>query len=71
MLNLKNVMNVFEYNSFTNEGFFTTKRCDKFWSGIWSGMENICNVIYLTSEQHVDTRISRISKDTKDIEKLK
>ena len=31
-------MNTFEYEKFANDGFFTIRRSDKFWSGIWSDM---------------------------------
>lgn len=34
-------------------------------------MEEFCNVSYATSEQHVDTRISRISRDEADLEKIR
>lgn len=38
MLQLKDSMNELEYERFTAEGFFTIRRSDKFWSGIWSDM---------------------------------
>lgn len=34
-------------------------------------MENFCNISYVTSEQHVDTRVSRISKDESDLKKIR
>jgi len=27
-----------EFQKFTSEGYFTIKRTDKFWSGVWSDM---------------------------------
>lgn len=38
MLNLEEKMDPTEYHKFTTEGFFTIRRTDKFWSGIWSDM---------------------------------
>ena len=38
MREIKNKMNTFEYEKFANDGFFTIRRSDKFWSGIWSDM---------------------------------
>lgn len=107
-------MDIFEYEQFTNKGFFTIRRSEKFWSGIWSDMtieqvlmkaiksigslthgrgltdsvitkwvlsmillvevcnemENFCNVSYATSEQHVDTRVTRVSRDALDLQKI-
>lgn len=33
-------------------------------------MENLCNVSYSMSEQHVDSKESRITRDAADLEKL-
>ena len=38
MREIKNKMNTFEYEKFANDGFFTIRRSDIFWSGIWSDM---------------------------------
>ena len=38
MREIKNKMNIFEYEIFVNDGFFTIKRSNKFWPGIWSDM---------------------------------
>ena len=38
MREIKNKMNTFEYDKFANDRFFTIRRSDKFWSGIWSDM---------------------------------
>lgn len=38
MLALPDKMNPTEYERFTNGGYFTIRRSDKFWSGIWSDM---------------------------------
>lgn len=114
MLQLEKKMDVFEYDKFMNRGFFTIRRTNKFWSGVWSDMAieqalmkeiktfgglthgrgltesviakwilsaivlldvtksigDFCNVNYVTSEQHIDSRSSRISKDNTDLKKL-
>ncbi|GBN07534.1 hypothetical protein AVEN_252904-1 [Araneus ventricosus] len=36
MLNLKDKLDPIEYEKFTKDGYFTIRRTDKFWSGIWS-----------------------------------
>lgn len=38
MLQLKNDMDRNEYEMFTSGGYFTIRRSDKFWSGVWSDM---------------------------------
>lgn len=38
MLNLANVLTPEEFNKFTEDGYFTIRRTNKFWSGIWSDM---------------------------------
>lgn len=114
MLNLRNIMDVIEYDKFCNQGFNTIRRSNRFWCGIWSDMtieqvlmraikctgglthgrgltENVigkwissrvavlevgnamelfCNMSFATSEQHVDNRVSRLRKDTQDLEKV-
>lgn len=114
MRQLNTIMDVFEYDNFVNKGYFTIRRSDRFWSGVWSDMtieqvlmrsikcmgglthgrgltektimnwilsrvvvmevcssiESYCNVQFSTSEQHVDNRISRISRDYNDLLKL-
>ncbi|GBL81247.1 hypothetical protein AVEN_143575-1 [Araneus ventricosus] len=114
MMNLKNRIDPIEYEKFTNNGYFTIRRMDKFWSGIWSNqtieqtlmktmknsggltrgrgitesvlirwtlgmihlhniceeVEKYCNIISVTSEQHVDVRPSRIALDIEDVEKV-
>ncbi|GBO40729.1 hypothetical protein AVEN_109901-1 [Araneus ventricosus] len=36
MQNLKDRIDPIEYEKFTKDGYFTIRRADKFWSGIWS-----------------------------------
>ena len=38
MLNLANIMAPNEYDMFTSRGFFTVRRSDKYWCGIWTDM---------------------------------
>lgn len=38
MLNLESQMDIDEYHKFVNDGYFTIRRTDKFWSGSWSDM---------------------------------
>lgn len=114
MYALESRLNIFEYDKFTDLGYFTVRRTDKYRSGIWSdmtieqvlmrpmktsgelthgcsmtesalskwilsmmvlvevsdAMEQFCNISYVTSEQHIDTRSSRISRDAADLQKL-
>lgn len=113
MISLKNIMPAEEFQKFTNEGFFTIRRSDKFWSGIFSDqtieqelmrkikvfgglvyrdlsdsskalfvsgsialtnvsheMENFRGKMFVTSEQHVDARPTRATRDNSDVEKL-
>ncbi|XP_031784033.1 uncharacterized protein LOC116417072 [Nasonia vitripennis] len=114
MLTLKDVMDEHQFELFTTKGYFTIRRSDKFWCGVWSDMtieqvlmrsmktqgglthgrgmaesvltkfvltmiilvevcnemENFCNVSYSTSEQHVDSKVSRITRDVADLQKL-
>ncbi|GBO35595.1 hypothetical protein AVEN_267063-1 [Araneus ventricosus] len=114
MLNLKDRIDPIEYEKFTKDRYFTIRRKDKFWSGIWSGqtieqtlmktmkspggltcgrgitesvltrwtfgmihlhniceeVEKYCNIISVTSEQHVDMRSFRIARDNENVEKL-
>lgn len=114
MRTLKESMDELEFERFTSEGFFTIRRTDKFWSGIWADMtieqvlmrsiktqgglthgrgisdsvvakfiltmivlievcnvmEEFCNVSYAASEQHVDARESRITRDVEDVKKI-
>lgn len=114
MFDLKEKMDIVEYDKFCNKGFCTMRRSNRFWSGIWSDMtieqvlmramkcsgglthgrgltenvigkwilsrvavlevgntmETFCNVTFATSEQHVDNRVSRISRDAQDLAKV-
>lgn len=38
MYKLESKMGTEEFKKFTSEGYFTIKRTDKFWSGVWSDM---------------------------------
>lgn len=38
MLQLEGQLPPTDYNKFVNQGFFTIRRTEKFWSGIWSDM---------------------------------
>lgn len=38
MLELEGVLNVIEYSKFISQGFFSIRRTDKPWSGVWSDM---------------------------------
>lgn len=38
MLKLENEMDPYQFEIFTKKGFFTIRRTDKFWCGIWSDM---------------------------------
>ena len=38
MHNLEAIMKPMEFQKFTSEGYFTIRRSDKFWSGIWTYM---------------------------------
>lgn len=113
MYNLQQTMDETEYEKFV-KGYFTIRRTDKFWNGIWSDMTieqalmrpikdiggptrgrgmtdsvlskwvlatpalidltesvtDFCNVFLATTEQHVDTRPTRISRDNLDIKKI-
>lgn len=114
MLELERKMDPLEYDKFTKKGYFTIRRTNKFWSGIWSDMtieqvlmksmksyggltrgrgmtdsvlsrwtlgmvylhnichevDTYCEVTTATTEQHVDMRPSRITRDESDTEKL-
>lgn len=114
MYELETKMDVFEYDKFVKNSYFTVRRSDKFWSGVWSDMsieqilmrcmktsgglthgrgisdstlakwiltmpvlidvteslQKFCNINFATSEQHVDSRSSRLSRDTDDLNKL-
>ena len=114
MVNLKESMDIVEYDKFCKQGFHTIRRSNRFWCGLWSDMtieqvlmrsmkcagglthgrgltENVigkwvlsraaalevsnaielfCNMTFATSEQHVDNRVSRISRDADDLKKL-
>ncbi|KAG8186082.1 hypothetical protein JTE90_027076 [Oedothorax gibbosus] len=105
-------MEPIEFQKFTTEGYFTIRRSDKFWSGIWSDMtieqtlmknrkssggltrgrgitdslltrltmglaalksdevENYCSCLSATTDQHIDTRRSRIRRDDSEATKL-
>lgn len=110
MMKLETRMTPEEYHKFTNEGYFTIRRTNKLWAGIWSDMtieqtlmrsmktsgglthgrgvtdsvlsqwvlgmpicaevcdniEAFCGVSFSTSEQHVELRDSRQSRDISD-----
>jgi len=114
MQELKSKLSNLDYKRFVTKGYFTIRRSDKFWSGIWSDMtikqtlmrsmksngglthgrgitactmtkwinsmttmidisqqiEQFCGVSFATTEQHVDARTSRISRDTIDVNKF-
>lgn len=117
MFQLEKIMDIFEYEQFTNQGVFTIRRSEKFLSGIWldmtieqvlmkaikaiksigglthgrgltesvitkwvltmvllvevyNEMKSFCNISYATSEQHVDTRDTRVSRDALDLQKI-
>ena len=38
MCSLHDVMDKNEFQAYTEKGFFTTRRSDRFWSGVWSDM---------------------------------
>lgn len=38
MMKLETVMSPAEYHQFVNKGYFTVRRSEKFWSGIWTDM---------------------------------
>lgn len=38
MIKLESIMDKDEFKQFTDDGYFTIQRSDKFWSGIWSDM---------------------------------
>ena len=112
MFGLKERITSKEFEDFVQKGYFTIRRSEKFWSGIWSDMtieqtlmrsmkscgglthgrgmtdsmltkwilgmptnlrvtekiEEYCDIAYNTSEQHVDGRKSRISRDNQDLQ---
>lgn len=114
MLNLKEKMDIIEYDKFCKQGFFTIRRSNRFWCGIWSDLcieqvlmramkccgglthgrgltdtviakwilaraavlevgnavELFCDVIFASSEQHIDNRASRINRDADDLSKI-
>lgn len=114
MKNLKTIMDPTEFQNLTSRGYFTIRRTNKFWVGVWSdmtieqvlmrsmkcigglthgrgltesvrakwiactvatievcnNMETFCGASFSTSEQHVDTRISRIERDNSDLKKV-
>ena len=114
MMELRSILDPNEYDQFIYQGFFTIRRSEKFWCGVWSDMtieqvlmrsikcvgglthgrgmnestiakflactvvlleicnemENFCSSTYDSSEQHVDARSSRMSRDASDLKKL-
>lgn len=38
MLKLKEIMNIVEYDNFCKKGYFTIRRSNRFWCGVWSDM---------------------------------
>lgn len=114
MVDLKSTLTHEDYDRFVLKGFFTVRRSEKFWSGIWSDMtieqtlmrsmktvggvsrgrgitdsvlvkwissmpaivevslqiEQFCGVTFVTTEQHVDARLSRIRRDDSDVLKF-
>lgn len=115
MAKLKTIMMPEEFEKFVTHGYFTIRRSEKFWSGIWTDMtieqvlmrsiktsggltrgrgmkpaviakwinsmaattsiinvvESICGVATSTSEQHVDLRESRQTRDFTDMNTFK
>lgn len=114
MYGLEQLMPTKEYESFTKRGFFTIRRSEKYWSGLWtdltieqtlmrmmksrggltrgrgmeecvvekwilgmsatfeicSAMEEYASVYYNSNELHTELRSSRISRDSKDMDKV-
>lgn len=113
MFNLESHMDTEEYRKFVEQGFFTIRRTDKFWSGTWSDMvieqslmrsmktvggltgrgftdsildkwtlampalpdicdtlEQFCDLSFVSGEQHVDSRESRMDQDNEDVNRL-
>lgn len=114
MQDLKSRLTTLDYERFVTNGYFTIRRSNKFWSGIWSDMtieqtlmrsmksngglthgrgitestmkkwittmttmidisqqiEQFCGVSFDTTEQHIDARTSRVSRDTNDVKKF-
>ncbi|XP_043269016.1 uncharacterized protein Nepl16 isoform X1 [Venturia canescens] len=115
MSSLRTAMDFVEYDKFCKQGYYTIRRSNRFWSGLWTdltieqvlmrsikcsgglthgrglteavigkwvlsraavlevinSMELFCSMTFATSEQHVDNRVTRISKDAEDLLKLK
>ena len=38
MFELENIMDIVEYDKFCRQGFFTMRRSNRFWTGVWSDM---------------------------------
>ena len=114
MMNLKSKMPQCENEQFVNQGFFTIRRSDKFWSGLWTDMtieqvvmrslkarggltagrgitdstllkwvasapiimevslqiEEFSGATFATTDQHVDARLTRVTRDENWIEML-
>lgn len=114
MLKLHKIMDITVYDNFVNKGYFTIRRSERFWSGVWSDMtieqvlmrsikcaggftrgrgiskdvimnwvlarvtvleicdaaEKFCGVQFSSSEQHVDNKAARISRDSADLSKI-
>lgn len=113
MLNLQSHMEIDEHRKFVDDGYFTVRRTDKYWSGTWSDMvveqdlmratkvsgglvgrgftdsslskwvlamtavhqiceslEEYCDTAFVSGEQHVDSRESRIERDNEDVQRL-
>ncbi|GBM21543.1 hypothetical protein AVEN_85353-1 [Araneus ventricosus] len=55
MLNLKDRIDPIEYEKFMEDGYFTIRRTDKFWSGIWSN-QSIEQTVMKTMKRWIDSR---------------
>lgn len=54
MANLEMVMDPIQFDKFTKDGYFTIRRSDKAWSGVWSDMviEQTLNRFFGTDLRH-------------------
>ncbi|GBL74674.1 hypothetical protein AVEN_243563-1 [Araneus ventricosus] len=55
MLNLKDRIDPIEYEKFMKDGYFTIRRTDKFWSGIWYN-QSIAQTVMKTMKRWIDSR---------------
>ncbi|KYN02878.1 hypothetical protein ALC62_06276, partial [Cyphomyrmex costatus] len=62
-----------EYDLFIKEGMFNIRYSNRFWNSIWTDMDKIekfYNILFASSQQHVEMRSSLVNRDTEDIGKL-